>query len=226
MIKLGLLGKNIKHSKSQEMYEQLLEREIKYSLFDFSHSDDIPPLENIFSKIQGLSITAPYKKYFFDDVYLSEEAKVVGAINCIQHQNGQYVGHNTDYLAALELVGKYGFNGESNIIVLGNGPVAKMIALILERNEVSYLQLFRTPEFQINNFDMSRFDNESVSIINCLSRGVVFSPDFKGSAINKFWDLNYSQESLFSSFYKNNYIDGLDLLRLQAKFALNIWGIK
>ena len=226
MIKLGLLGKNIKHSKSQEMYEQLLQREIKYSLFDFSHPDEIPPLKNLFSNIQGLSITAPYKKHFFDDVYLSEEAKIVGAINCIKFHNGQYVGYNTDYLAALELVERYGFSKDSNIIVLGNGPVAKMIGLILERSGLSYLKLFRTSEFQINDYNMGIFNGEAVSIINCVSRGVVFSPDFKGSVINKFWDLNYSQESLFSSFYKNNYIDGLDLLRLQAKFALNIWGIK
>ena len=56
-ISLGLLGKDIAHSKSKNMYEELLGCDVSYTHFDHSTPESIPTLEEIFSKVSGLSIT-------------------------------------------------------------------------------------------------------------------------------------------------------------------------
>jgi len=65
MISLALLGKNISHSKSREVYEELLAEKIDYKIYDCPSPSDIPSLDAFFKKHKGLSITSPYKKFFF-----------------------------------------------------------------------------------------------------------------------------------------------------------------
>ena len=84
MNKLGLLGKGIQHSKSKSMYEGLLNRKVDYHLFDYETDLEIPDLHEFFKTVEGLSITAPYKEHFLNDVDLSPEVKKLHAINCIR----------------------------------------------------------------------------------------------------------------------------------------------
>jgi len=226
MIRLGLLGKSIQHSKSKNMYENILKCNVEYTLFDYENENMIPDLKELFNRVEGLSITAPYKEYFFNSVALSDEARLVGAINCIKRDGNSFKGFNTDFLACRKLILDYGISNSDSIVVLGNGPMARMILILLKDYLNDIFHVFRTSDFQINSFDFDSIKSNNVTVINCCSRGVVFSPDFKGRNVSKFWDMNYSQDHLFSKLYPNCYIDGLDLLNLQAKFALQIWGIK
>ncbi|MFG1516028.1 hypothetical protein ABMA71_15530, partial [Halobacteriovorax sp. ZH3_bin.1] len=125
MLKLGLLGKNIQHSKSPEIYNELFDGQVEYSLLDINDEKNIPQLEEIFSNLQGLSITAPYKKHFLNDVSLEESVKEIGAINCIKYDGTQFFGTNTDYLAAKEIILNNSYE-QKEIIMLGDGAMTNM----------------------------------------------------------------------------------------------------
>ena len=104
MISLSLIGKNISHSKSQNCYEKLLGRKIKYSLIDCPSENDIPSLEDIFRNCQGLSVTSPYKKFFLNKVIVGEEIQNLNAINCIRKNDNVFEGTNSDYFALTAVV--------------------------------------------------------------------------------------------------------------------------
>ena len=67
-------------------------------------------------------------------------------------------------------------------------------------------------------------ENNSLIIINACSRNFVFQGNIPKECV--FWDLNYIYEPHF--YIKEivkEYIDGLELLKLQAKHALDFWNL-
>ena len=98
--KFGLIGKKISYSFSKKYFEQkfqkLLLNNHSYNIIDLENLDNI---KNIFETehLKGLNVTIPYKEKiipFIDE--LSDEAKEIGAINCISIENGKTKGYNTD----------------------------------------------------------------------------------------------------------------------------------
>ncbi len=63
--KLALIGKNISHSKSPEIYNKLLNNQVEYTLLDCDTVDAIPSLDELMKKFDGVSITSPYKESLF-----------------------------------------------------------------------------------------------------------------------------------------------------------------
>jgi shikimate dehydrogenase len=78
-----------------------------------------------------------------------------------------------------------------------------------------------------NNLDkLTQLNGENYFIINALARE--FTPVLNSATGGTFWDLNYSQ-SYEEELQKNKlikYRDGLELLSLQASFALSFWNLK
>ena len=229
MISLGLLGRNIQHSKSQHVYEKLLGRSIKYQLFDIENLSDIPNIDWFFTKVDGLSITAPYKENFLDKINLDKSAEIVQSVNCIKFdlETSKYIGFNTDYMACDVILKNIIDQKFSSFVVTGNGPMARVVIDILKTHSITYNHVYRSNNFQINNFDVGQIVPNSV-VVNCCSRGVVFKPNGLETKIKLFWDLNYGQDGLYSDLADHHvrYINGMELLELQAKFALQIWNIK
>ena len=96
MISLALIGKGIQHSKSQKMYEELLLQKINYHLIDCYNEKEIPHLEELFSKYDGVSITSPYKTFFLNKLKLDNDVKKINAVNCIAKTDGDFRGFNND----------------------------------------------------------------------------------------------------------------------------------
>ena len=226
MLNLGLLGKNIQNSRSKEMYEKLLLREINYHLFDFSKKEDIPDLNFIFSNVSGLSITAPFKDFFLDKVQLNDDIKPLNAINCIKKVGANFIATNTDYLACLEILNPF-FKKNIKFIILGDGAMSRVLQYTLTSKQEDYeVKSRRLGNLDNLNFSLSQF-NKKYLIINCCHRDYNFIGDVDDSLI-KFWDLNYDVSLDKHSRVINSikYVDGLELLFLQAKYALDFWEIK
>lgn len=230
MVKLGLLGSNISHSKSQEMYEKILGEPVDYSLLDYPTSKEIPALEDLFAKgYLGLSITYPYKQAFFDQVTIADEnVQSLNAINCLRKVGNQIEGTNTDYLAAKKLLQDFSPD-QYLVIVLGSGNMARVFKRCLDHSTYSWQLLSRKTSGDLNQQDYFRLldkaDKKDLLIINCCSRDFIFSGSTPENTV--FWDMNYSfpeHEKLSAKGIK--YLSGLDLLYWQANFATDYWGIK
>lgn len=226
MIKLGLLGANISHSRSQEMYESLLGKKVNYNLVDILNAEDVPSLPELFEKyeLQGLSITYPYKKHYLGDVIIEDKfIKGLDAINCVHLSGDTFYATNTDYLAALELMSKKYMLKYSSFIILGSGNMAKVFGAVVSKLGLNVKFFSRAKDGDLNNLEYSSIiENDNTLIINTCSRDYKFQP--KKDVLAGFWDMNYS----FQPHQKLDqrglvYHEGIDLLREQAKFALRFW---
>lgn len=230
MIKLGLIGRNIAHSKSQEIYEKILGTPIDYTLLDFETPQDIPPLSELFKNLDGLSVTAPYKKTLYDDSFAESLIKPFGSTNCIRMNNKLIQMTNTDYFATQELlpilIRKHSVK---KCLVLGNGSMSSIVLAVLKQLKISTEHLYRTQNGDLNSLDYHKYAQGTpgqVLLINCCAREFVFAQTQK--AIPKqiiFWDLNYSMKEHEYLRQVCHYYDGLELLDKQARHALRYWSL-
>lgn len=221
MIKLGLIGKNITHSKSPEMYKKILLEEFEYELLDCTDISSIPNLDFLKNNFNGISITAPYKNHFIDKVIVDPELKYVNAINCLSFNNNEIVGFNTDLLAIVNIIKKYNYLNRE-ITILGDGAMFRVLKLIFDKEKKDFKHFHRKKDGDLSRLSLIQKNN---LVINTCAREFSFEGLVDSTSI--FWDLNYLHKN--NQHYlsdKCNYIDGEELLFLQALEATKIWGLK
>jgi len=233
MIRLGLIGKEISHSRSKEMYEKILNQKISYDLLDYPNVESIPPIKQLLTKLNGLSITSPYKKSFQNQIdqviFNGNSYEKSFPINAVKNDSGRILATNTDYLAIQELFPQLRDQYKiSEVILLGNGVMAEVFTNAIEELKFKKpIQYSRSTHKKFPDYEnISRYcTKESVLIVNSCSRNFVFRPTEYINCI--FWDFNYSfrphEEHL--PVLVNKYIDGLEMLLSQAKHAINFWEI-
>jgi shikimate dehydrogenase len=75
---------------------------------------------------RGAGITMPYKTEVIQYLdLLSVDAHEIGAVNTVVNNDGILIGHNTDWIAASEMIKKT--EKRDKIVVLGNGGFAKAV---------------------------------------------------------------------------------------------------
>ncbi len=220
MIKLGLLGKNISHSLSPKLYSDIYgEKNVEYSLLDFNEKNQIPPIDKLMIGLDGLNITSPYKEHFIKDVIIKDDfIRSLAAINCIAKVGEQFFATNTDYSAMLSLLPDMA--KQKHVVILGDGVMSRITQTACLKIGLQFEVYSRrlTPE----KFNQMELVDENVLVINCCSREYAFNG--KITAGLHFWDLNYLHQAHLQLFkYKKNYIDGLNLLREQARDAAAFW---
>ncbi len=226
-MKLALLGSAIQHSESPRLYRELLGTSIEYDLLDIATPDKIPPLNVLAQTYQGLNITSPYKTHFVKEVEIEDELTLeLGAINVLALVQGKYFGMNTDILAVKEIMGRMiSLYGPLQIILLGNGVMARLTKMLAKKFAVELVQVFssgNSPLEQAHLRGYQRADKKTL-VINACSRSFIFKGTLHPECI--FWDYNYH----FIPHYKSipsqvlAYHDGQEMLRLQAQEAVNFW---
>ena len=223
---LGLLGRNISHSKSKEVYQKLLNRDIDYRLFDIQDKKNIPPLEVLFKGLDGLSVTAPYKDYFLPFVKTNTFACEIGGINCIKRDGHHYSGVLTDYNAICVLLdNKIKTFGIACSIILGDGLMSWATQRALRERKMPF-EVFSRREtkgfYQLNLKDLFK---PGLLIINTCSREYHYKGDVDEKTL--FWDYNYDLKGHVNlkETLGTRYFDGMALLYGQAAEALKFWGI-
>lgn len=233
MIKLALIGKDIQHSRSKEIYKRLLKTDLRYDLLDYKDSSLIPSAADLFKIYDGISITSPYKKHFLDEIHLAAQAGKLGAINCLRKAEGKIEGGNTDYLAIMDILQKLKEkHGPLSAILLGDGVMSKVTQIALQELDTDFIVLSRkiTANFDQLNIGKVYEDyfekfNQKI-VINTCSRDFVFKGLLDNFTI--FWDFNYNFPPHAASLPPQSklYMDGLEMLELQAQHALAFWSIK
>jgi shikimate dehydrogenase len=226
MKKFALIGKAISHSKSPQMYKTLLNIPHEYHLLDFNSELEIPSLTKLSQTYLGLNITSPYKKLFLKQVEFSETVRKCQSLNCLKFIDNIWKAENTDYLAIDELLrSKFQKYLNQPVIVLGDGVMSSVLTAVLTEAKRSFVVLSRkkTKYFDQINLEEYTDDKNPLLIVNTCSRDYVFGGKLPQDAL--FWDFNYSFSPHLNHSVLNssNYVDGEELLFLQAKYACIFW---
>lgn len=238
--KFGLIGKDISYSFSKNYFtlkfKKLGLNDYEYVNFDLKSIDEFRDL--ISKELIGLNVTIPYKESiieFLDEI--DEEAKLIGAVNTIKiDKRGNLKGYNTDVYGFEESLKPLITNSHKKALVLGTGGASKAVCYVLDKLNIDYLIVSRTPEkTQISYTDLNRSLLEKHTIIiNCTPQGtypkVEEYPEIPYDCITKkhlLYDLIYNPEK--TRFLKEgekrgaDISNGLKMLELQAEKSWNIW---
>lgn len=227
MHKFALIGKDISHSRSPEMYRKLISNSISYDLLDYENEQDIPSAETLLNFYDGINITSPYKKHFIGQVELTAAAREIGAINCLKKENGKIIGENTDYLAVIEILQHVQRDyGEIEIIILGDGVMASVSKLALKKLGLGHKVLSRKQTENFNQLNLVKHFQRPAAlpfVINTCAREFIFNGIIPSRAL--FWDFNYNfgPHLTFLSGKVHKYVDGLEMLERQAFYAVAFW---
>lgn len=238
----GLIGKSLGHSFSKSWFEKKFRdlglEDYSYANFEIPSIHDFKKVIADHPQLSGLNVTIPYKTEvipFLDE--LSEEARTIGAVNCIKIENGKLTGYNTDAYGFAQSIKPFLDNTHERALILGTGGAGKAVAYTL-RNiglDVHFLSREKKTEGltyeNINERVMEAFR----LIINATPLGMVpqenscpplpyelFTPRHLA------YDLIYNPaETLFLKKAKAQgavTINGLSMLQLQAEKNWEIWG--
>jgi len=227
-MRLGLLGYPIQHSKSPELYRKhLASRLSSYELFSFENKTLIPELNYFRSRLDGLNITSPYKSHFFHEVEINDLSVMnLGAINTIGFSPDGIFGTNTDLIAVKKILNKFQTRyPHLKILLLGDGVMANLTRVVASHLGLPVEQFSRKLCHGFNELNLSKYYQKGSQpiVINACSRDFIFTGDVTGEEI--FWDYNYAfppHASHLPGLVKT-YIDGQELLELQAISAIAFW---
>lgn len=239
MPEFGLVGKTLGHSFSKKYFEEKFQREAIESIFRNFELAEITEIETVFSisDLKGLSVTIPYKEViipYLDD--LSEEATVIGAVNCISFQNGKKTGHNTDAFGFHQMIKPFLTNEHERAIILGTGGASKAVAYVLKKIGLNVISVSRNP--QNGQFSYDQINEHMLRackvVVNCTPLGTF--PDVDACVPFPFEflteshlciDLIYNpEETKFlreSKSHGATTLNGLSMLKEQANKAWEIW---
>ncbi|MFH6771986.1 shikimate dehydrogenase family protein [Gaetbulibacter aestuarii] len=243
MKKLGLLGKHISYSFSRSYFKAKFEKEnikdFTYQNFDIDTINAFPEVLKTNPELIGLNVTIPYKEEVIPYLdKLDKTAAAIGAVNTIKISKDKLLtGYNTDY---------YGFKNalqpalkphHQKAIILGTGGASKAIAYSLEELGISFnyvsRRLKKGVKFTYNMLNESIIQDHQL-IVNCTPLGtfpkVDECPEIPYEALTEdhiLYDLIYNpEETKFLKFGKQQgatVINGLNMLKLQAEKAWEIW---
>jgi len=134
---LGLIGYPIKQSLSPWIHQQFLIKaglEGNYSMQeinpDESFGEEIEEIKS--SRFDGFNVTVPYKKRIINHLdQMDEDAQTIGAVNTVVHRDGEWTGHNTDWIGYITSLKRHYpsifQNKMSSILLVGAGGAARGI---------------------------------------------------------------------------------------------------
>lgn len=238
MLKLCLIGKNIKNSRSPELYKTFAKRDgvdLSYELRDLDRGDLSAFVDEVKSeKYNGFNVTAPYKNDIIKYLdYISEDAEAVAAVNTVYNKDGVLYGCNTDIYGARESINP--ILKEGSILILGRGGAARaVIRAFKDRDLTIYARDFNNDDLLNIKADLKFIDNfqgqDFVNVINATSVGfneekTLMEKPFESqkTAI----DLIYTPEkTMFLSCMEKSCLEiknGFEMLELQAKMSYKIF---
>ena len=233
----GLLGKNISYSFSKKYFEEkfkkLFLKDHTYNFFD------IPEIENFNSllgnqNLVGMNVTIPYKQAvipFLDE--LSDEARQIGAVNCISFQNGKKTGYNTDAFGFEKTLLINKKDHHQKALILGDGGAAKAVRYILEKHHIEHKTVSRKSEINFDNLTRDLV-KDSLLIIQTTPVGTFPNVDdsvpFPFDAItDKHYVIDLIYNPSETAFLRKSAekgattLNGFYMLEQQAEKAWEIW---
>lgn len=240
----GLIGKKIGHSYSALFFNSKFEKEgidSEYRLFPLPEISNFPELISSNPDIAGLNVTVPYKQEIIPYLSgLSEEAREIGAVNVIKFirkgEKQDFIGYNSDAIGFQESLRPLLRPEMKEALVLGTGGASKAVEYVLKKFGIEVTKVSRNPDGnQISYADLTpELVKENLLIVNTTPVGMF--PDIENypdipyqylTSSHLCYDVIYNPEE--TEFLKRSKEqgaatkNGLEMLRLQAEKAWEIW---
>lgn len=141
-----IIGNPVAHSLSPTMHNAAYEaRGLNFAYFAFQVTNVKDAIEGMKALgIQGISITVPYKVTAMQYVdKIDPISKKIASINTIFNKNGQLIGSNTDWEAAIRSIEEKVKLSNKKVILIGAGGAARAIVFGLKRKGATVLILNR-----------------------------------------------------------------------------------
>jgi shikimate dehydrogenase len=238
-MKFALLGKSLIHSFSKTFFTDYFAEHNIDATYDVFEIVDIEQVKSVLTKdIKGFNVTIPYKQSiipYLDAV--SDEVKLIGAVNTVKLEDGFWVGYNTDTFGFQQSIKPFLTNMHEKAIILGTGGASKAVVYVLKKIGISCIYISRTPtgDDQFHYEDLNRYMlNACKLVVNCTPIGTFPNTDecvpFPFEFLSKdhlVVDLIYNpQETKFLSSAKNagaTILNGESMLKEQALKSWEIW---
>ncbi len=237
----GLIGYPLAQSFSKKYFtEKFLKEGISdaaYELFELDNIQKFPSLLASHKDLCGINVTIPHKQRvmaYLDE--LDDEAKEIGAVNCIRIDGGKLLGFNTDAPAFENSLKELLYPFHNKALVLGTGGAAKAVIYVLKKLGIEYQFVSRTKNREIITYEelTAGIIKDYKLVINCTPLGSfpkteTFPPiPYEWLTPEHYlYDLVYNpSETMFlqkgrqqGAIIKNGY----DMLVGQAELSWDIW---
>lgn len=207
-----------------------------YQLFEL---DDISAIDALIREheLEGFNVTIPYKESiipYLDE--LAEDAREIGAVNCVVVKDGRKIGHNTDIVGIEASLQWLDLDSKPKALILGTGGASKAVQYVLKRHDIEYKVVSR--DAKRGDVTYEELTGEMVAehrlIINTtpvgMSPDVDAAPAIDYSAVgekHRLFDLVYNPaNTLFLARGKErgaNTIGGMLMLQTQAIASWHLW---
>ncbi len=239
MSKYGLIGKRLDYSFSKTFFTDIFQKNELKNSYENIEIQNISEIKSILENgnFRGLNVTIPYKESvipFLDE--LSDEAKIIGAVNTVVFKNGKTIGHNTDAFGFQQSIKPFLNNNHEKAMILGTGGASKAIAYVLKNIGLDVLFISRTPES--NQFSYEQINENMIKaykmIVNCTPIGTSPNIDEKPNFPTEFLTENHFVIDLIYNPEKTTFLkeaeakgaiilNGYSMLKEQALKAWELW---
>ena len=179
----GIMGRPISHSLSPLMQMTIAKEmgiDFAYTAFHIEESLEEAIKGAYALGISGLNITIPFKQEVISHLSeLSDEAKIIGAVNTLLRINGGYKGYNTDVYGIKMALEKADINiKKKDIVLLGAGGAAKAVLYVCAKEGVESINIISRdtqksksisesvkesfPDIKLNFIKLSNLDDVSL----------------------------------------------------------------
>lgn len=253
----GLTGHPLGHSMSPLIHRELFKIsgvDASYGLYETPSENLGEEFEKTLSVLRGFNVTIPHKINiieFLDE--LSPRAELFGAVNTVDVREDKIVGYNTDCTGFLSALKMADIELGGNVLLLGCGGVARMIAFESLLADAKLTIAVRKEDIKAaNELKKEIFEklNKSCNIILLEDAGEGYDLVINATPVGMYpkvdacpvdervvakagavFDVIYNpQETVFIKYAKKSgikYSGGLSMLVWQAAVAQEIWnGVK
>ncbi|MFW2331338.1 MAG: shikimate dehydrogenase [Nitrospinota bacterium] len=144
----GIIGYPIGHSMSAQIYNFVATNndiDLIYTPFEVKPNDLAKAIEALkVLNIKGVNVTIPYKEQvipLLDEI--SDEAKLIGAVNIIVNDNRRLIGFNSDargFAKSIAVNSDFTIQGKKGMIY-GAGGAAKAVAIALATEKIGSITI-------------------------------------------------------------------------------------
>lgn len=239
MLHFGLIGRSLGHSFSKKFFSAKFANEQIDADYELIELDSIDQIDQAIAEhsLSGFNVTIPYKESIIPHLdELSNEAKAVGAVNCVVIKDGRKIGHNTDVTGIEASLEWLDIDADTRALILGTGGASKAVQHVFGRYNIPFDIVSRTEGK--GDYTYSELNSEVLAQHNLIvnTTPVGMSPD-NDSAPDLCYDLLTSGHRLFDLVYnpaQTRFLEygkahgaktlgGMLMLQTQAIASWHIW---